>query len=146
MSEIQTCNRQVGSWPWEKWLSSTKRHAGAELLLLDSGAQFHARPIKYPGQRVPLPELGIHTAIGARLQHDGGRLVRFKFPEGRDNPSAFPMRVMFKNQLSLGCLALHEYWSDLRSDRIQTQHSQTQLHTEESLFSVKGTLGYSWCE
>ena len=30
--------------------SSTKRQAGAEYLLLDSGAQLHACPIKYPGQ------------------------------------------------------------------------------------------------
>ena len=45
--------------------------AGAEYLLLDSGAQHHACPIKYPG----------HTASGARHQHDGGRLVTCKLPE-----------------------------------------------------------------
>ena len=46
--------------------------------------------------------------------------------------------------LSLGCLAQQEYWSDLRADtgtlffpdKIQTKHSQTQLHKEESLFFV----------
>ena len=47
--------------------------------------------------------------------------------------------------LSLGCLAQQGYWSDLRADtgtlffpdEIQTKHSQTQLHKEESLFFVK---------
>ena len=48
------------------------------------------------------------------------------------------MRAMFNK----GC------WSDLRAatgtrffpDRIQTQHSQTQLHKEDRLFFVKGKL------
>ena len=48
--------------------------------------------------------------------------------------------------LSLGCQ--QGCWRDLRSDtgtlffldRIQTQHNQTQLHKEESLFFVKGML------
>ena len=52
------------------------------------------------------------------------------------------------NSLSLGCLAQQEYWSVLRADtgalffldKIQTNHSQTQLHKEESLFFVKGML------
>ena len=137
---IQTHNRKVGS------LTSTRRQVGAECLLLDSGAQLHARPIKYPGQRVPLFDPGIHTVSGARLQHDGGRLVRCKHPEGRT------IRVLFhaKTQLilSLGCLAHQVYWSDHRAvtctlffaDRIQTQHSQTQLHKGDSLFSVKRML------
>ena len=60
---------------------STKRQVGAEYLLLDSGAQLHACPIKYPRQKVPLLDPGIHTASGARLQHDGGRLVSYKLPE-----------------------------------------------------------------
>ena len=50
--------------------------------------------------------------------------------------------------LSLGCLTHQEYWSDLRADtgtlffpdKIQTKHSQIQLHKEESLFFVKGML------
>ena len=62
---------------------STRRQAGAEYLLLDSGAQLHACPITYPGQKIPLPDPGIHTASGARLQHDGGRLVTYNLPEGR---------------------------------------------------------------
>ena len=56
---IQTWNRKV--------------EAGAEYLLLDSGAQLNACPIEYPG----------HTASGARLRHDGGRLVTYKLPGGR---------------------------------------------------------------
>ena len=54
---------------------STRRQAGAECVLLDSGAQLHACPTKYPGPKVPLPDSGMHTASGARLQHDGGRMV-----------------------------------------------------------------------
>ena len=61
------------------------------------------------------------------------------------------MRVRFKNPkpiLSLGCLAQQGCWSDLRAetgtlffpDKIQTKHSQTQLHKEDSLFFVKGML------
>ena len=50
--------------------------------------------------------------------------------------------------LSRGCLAHQEYWSVLRAetgtlffpDKIQTKHSQTQLHVEESLFFVKGMM------
>ena len=64
-------------------VSSTRTQAGAEYLLLDSGAQLRACPIKYPEQNVPLPDPGIYTASGARLQHDGWRLVTFKLPEGR---------------------------------------------------------------
>ena len=53
-----------------------------------------------------------------------------------------------KPTLSFGRLAQQEYWSDLRADtgtlffpdKIQTQHGRTQLHTEESLFFVKGML------
>ena len=47
---------------------------------LTRGAQLHACPIKYPGQKVPLFDPGIRTACGARLQHDGGRLVTYKLP------------------------------------------------------------------
>ena len=68
---------------------STRRQAGAEYVFLDSGAQLYACPIKYPGQKVPLPDPGIHTASGARLQHDGRRLVKYKLPEGRT------IRVLF---------------------------------------------------
>ena len=56
---------------------------------LDSGAQLHAFPIKYPGEKVPLPDPGIRTASGARLQHNGGRLVTYKLPEKRT------IRVLF---------------------------------------------------
>ena len=69
--------------------TSTRRQAGGEYLFLDSGAQHHACPIKYPGQKVPLPDPGIHTASGARLKHDGGRLVTYKLQEGRT------IRVLF---------------------------------------------------
>ena len=127
------------------WVS-TKRQAGAEYLLLDSDAQLHAFPIKYPGQNAPLPDPGIHTASGATLQHDGGRLVTYTLPEGRTIRVLSHACAVQKPILSLGCLAQQVYWSDLRadtgtlcfSDKILTNHSQTQLHKEESLFFVKG--------
>ena len=83
-------------------LSSTKRQTGAEHLLHDSGAQLHACPIKYPGQREPLHDHGIHTASGARLQQD----------EGRNNPSAFLCVRIF----SLLVARSAGYCSDLRAD------------------------------
>ena len=95
---------------------STRRQAGAEYLLLDSGAQLHACPIKYPGQKVPLPHPGIHTASGARLQHGGGRLVTDKLPDGRTIRVLFHAFAVQKPILSLGCLAQQEHWSDLRAD------------------------------
>ena len=129
-------------------VSFTRRQAVAEYLLHDSCAQLHACPIKYPGQKVPLFDPRIHTASGARLQHDGGRLVTYKLPEG------WTIRVLFhacevqKPILSLVCLARQVYSSDLRADhgtlffpdKSQTKHNQTQLHKEESLFFVKGML------
>ena len=75
--------------------------------------------------------------------------MTYKHPEGRT------IRVLFqalcavqKPILSLGRLAQQGYWSDLRADtgtlffpdKIQTKHSQTQLHKEESLFFVTGML------
>ena len=45
--------------------------------------------VRVPGQKEPLLDLGIHTASGARLQHDGGRLVTYKLPDGRT------IRVLF---------------------------------------------------
>ena len=84
-------------------VSSTRRQAGAEYLLL--GALLHACPISCPGQKIPLPELGIHTASGARLQHDGGRLVTCKLPEGRTNRVLFHACAVQKPILSLGRLA-----------------------------------------
>ena len=45
---------------------STGRQAGAKYLLLDSGAQLHACPIKYPGQNIPLPDPG--TTL--QVKHD----------------------------------------------------------------------------
>ena len=123
---------------------STRRQAGAECLLHDSGAQLHACPITYPGQEIPLPDPGIHTASGARLQHDGGRLVTYKLPEGRTIRVLFHACAVQKPILSLGRLAQQGYWSDLRADtgtlffpdKTQTKH----CHKEESLFFVKGTM------
>ena len=108
-------------------VSSVRRQASAEYLLLDSGAQLHACPITYPGQKIPLLDPGIHTASGARLQHDGGQLVTNKLPEGRT------IRVLF-----------HACASDLRADtgthffsvKTETKRSHAQLHKEESLFFV----------
>ena len=95
-------------------LSFTMRQAGAEYVLPYSGAQLHACPIKYPGQRVPLPDPGIHTANGAHLQHDGGRLLRFQPPDGRTIRVLFHACDVQKPIIFLGCLAQQEYWSNLR--------------------------------
>ena len=92
---------------------SARRQFGAEYLLRDSGAQLHACPITYPGQKIPLPDPGNHTARGARLQHDGGRLVTYKLSEGRTT------RVLFHAcavQKPIGRFAQQVYWSDLRAD------------------------------
>ena len=97
-------------------VSSTRRKAGAEYLLLDSGAQLHACPISYPGQKKPLLDPGMHTASGARLQHDGGRPVTYKLPEGRTIRVLFHACAVQKAILSLGRLAQQRYWSDLRAD------------------------------
>ena len=129
--------------------ASTRRQAGAEYLLLDSGAQLHAFPIKYQDEESRCLTPRIHTVSGARLQHDGGRLVvTFKLPEGRTVRVLFHACEVQQPILSLVCLDQQEYWSDFRADtgtlffldKIQTQHSQTQLHKGESLFFVKGML------
>ena len=86
--------------------------------------------------------------VELELQHDGRRLVTYIFPEGRTIRVLFHACAVQKPILSLGCLAHQEYWSDLRADtgtlffpdKIQTKHSQTQLHKEESLFFVKEML------
>ena len=124
------------------------RQAGAEDLLLDSGAQLHACPIEYPGQRVPLPDPGLHTASGARLQIDG-RTIRVIF-------HACDIRQPI---LSLGCLAQQGCWSDLRADtgtlffpdRTQTQQTQPNTVAQGRSFVLRqreadGTLGDGWCE
>ena len=49
-------------------VSSTRRQARAEYLLLDRVAQLHACPLTYPGQKIPLPDPGIHTA--SNIQHE----------------------------------------------------------------------------
>ena len=97
-------------------VSFVRRQAGAEYLLLDGGAQLHACPISCPGQKIPLLDPGIHTARGARLQHDGGRLVTYKPPEGRTIRVLFQACAVQKPILSLGRLAQQGYWSDLRAD------------------------------
>ena len=65
-----------------------------------------------------------------------------------NNLGAFP-RVCSSETNSVSWLSLSAgYWSDLRAhpgtlffpDKIQTKHSQTQLHKEESSFFVKGMM------
>ena len=60
----------------------------------------------------------------------------------------FSTRARFRNPLFLLVIAQQVYLSDFRADtgtlffpeKIQTQHSQRQLHKEESLLCVKGML------
>ena len=131
---------------------STRRHAGAEYLFLDSGAQLHACPITYPGQRIPLPDPGIHTASGARLQHDGGRLVTYKLPEGITIRVLFHACAVQRPILPLGCslsrgtgvifVQTLVHCSFLTRSRRNT--AKTQLHKEESLFFIKGMMVAPW--
>ena len=57
-----SCNSDVEPWIMGVTINSvsTRRQAGAEYLLLDSGAHLHACPIKYPRRKVPWPDPGIH--------------------------------------------------------------------------------------
>ena len=74
--------------------------------------------------------------------------MTFKLPEGQTNRVLFHACAVQIPILSLGCLGQQGYWTDLRADistqffldKIQTKHSQTQLHKEESLFLVEGVL------
>ena len=67
--------------------------------------------------------------------------MTYKLPEGPTIRVLFHACAVHKQILSLGCLAQQEYWNVLRADtgvlffldKIQTKHSQTQLHKEESL-------------
>ena len=130
-------------------VSSTRGQAGAEYLLLDSGAQLHACSLMYPGQEILLLDPGIHTAIGARLQHDGGPLVTYKLPEGRTIRVLFHACAVQKPILSLGRLAHQGYWSDLRwsdlradigtlffLDKTQTKRSHTHSCTRKRVCSL----------
>ena len=73
--------------------------------------------------------------------------MTYKLPERRTIRVLFHACAVQKPILSLGCLAQQGYWN-LRADtgtlffpdKIQTKHSQTQLHKEESLFFFKGML------
>ena len=113
-----SCTSNVEPWIMGVTINSvsTRRQAGAEYLLLDSGAQLHACPIEYLGQPVQLPDPGNHTASGVRLQHDGGRLVTYKLPQGRAMRVRLHTYANSKKILSLGCLAQQVFWSDLRAD------------------------------
>ena len=74
--------------------------------------------------------------------------MTYKLPGGRTIRVLFHACAVQKQILSPGCLAQQGCWSVLRADtgtlffldKIQTNHSQTQLHKEESLFFVKGML------
>ena len=68
--------------------------------------------------------------------------------KGRTIRALFHACAVQKPILSLGCLAQQVHWSDLRADtgtlffpdKIQTKHSQTPSHKEESLFFIKGMM------
>ena len=74
--------------------------------------------------------------------------MTYKFSEGRTIRVFFHACAVQKPILSLRRLAQQGYWSDLRSDtgklffpaNTQMKRSHTQLHKEESLFFVKGTM------
>ena len=77
---------------------STGRQSGA-----DSGAQLRVCSITHPAQKIQLLYPGIHTASGARLQRDGGRLVTHKLREGRTLRVISFACAIQKPIMSLGC-------------------------------------------
>ena len=109
-----SCISNVDPWIMDVTLNSVSSmgQVGADYLLQDSGAQLHACPLTYPGQKIPLPDPGIHTACGARVQHDGGRLVTYKLPEGRRIRVLFHACAVQRPILSLGRVAQQGYCSD----------------------------------
>ena len=100
---------------------------------------------KYPGQRAQLLDPGFHTAIGARVQHDGGRLVMFNLPEGRT------IRAMFKNPSSLSVVSLSRGTgvifapTQVHSSFLTRSRPNTAKHscTREKLCSLSS--GCWWC-
>ena len=68
-------------------------------MLLDSGAQIHACPIEFLGQKVLLTDPGIHTVNGARLKHDGGRLYDSSFRRNQQSECFFHARDVQKPSL-----------------------------------------------
>ena len=60
-------NSNVEPWIMGVTINSVSTGRQDGYLLLHSGAQLHACPVTYRGQKVPLPDPGIHTASGARL-------------------------------------------------------------------------------
>ena len=87
---------------------STRRQVDAECLLLDSGAQIHVCPIKYPGQKKCCC-LMMESKRQVELDSDGGRLVTYRLPEGRTIRVLSHACAVQKPILSLGCLA-HQDW------------------------------------
>ena len=119
-------------------VSSTRRQAVVEYLLLDSGAQLHACPI--PGQKVPVPDPGIHCASGARLHTTRRRTTGvIQITRRTDSSSAFP-RVCSAETNSVPWPSRSAGVLLFFPDKTQTKRSHTQLHKEESLFFVKGML------
>ena len=115
-------------------VSFLRRQVGAEYLLVDSGVQLHAPPIKYLGQIVPFRDPAIHREW-SRLRTSG----EIQTSRKQNRTSAFSMPARFKNPSSLLVVSLTKCsGSDLRAhtgtlfflDKIQTQHSQAQLHNE----------------
>ena len=100
-------------------------------------------------RKIPLPDPGIHTASGARLRHEGGRLVTYKLPEGRTIKVLFRACAVLKiNSVSwavslsrgTGPIFVQTLEHHSIPVKTQTKQSHTQLHKEESLFFVKGTM------
>ena len=87
-------------------VSSIRRQAGAEYLLLDSGAQLHACSLTYPGQKIPLPDPGTHTASEEQdynTTEDDWRHTNFQKDEQSEY---FSTRVQCRNQFCLLAVSL----------------------------------------
>ena len=105
-----SCISSVDPWIMGVTVNSCHPREGDKLVpsicFLTVAHSLHACPLSYPGQKIPLPDPGIHTASGARLQHDGGRLVTILTSRRTNNSECFSTRcAVQKPILSLGRLA-----------------------------------------
>ena len=118
-------------------LSFLRRQVGAEYLLVDSGVQLHASPIKYLRQIVPFRDPAIHSEWSSpptTLRTAG----EIQTSRKQNRTSAFSMRARFRNPSSLLVVSLSSCTGVIFAhtgtlfflDKIQTQHSQAQLHKE----------------
>ena len=124
-------------------LNSEMRRPGAEYLLLDSGAQIHACPIKYPGEKSVIDRPWHPHSERITTQTRRWTLGQIHASARTNDPSSFSCLRCAETYSFLGCLAKQGSWSDLRADTgalYFPDNSQIPVHKKGSLFFVKGKL------